>query len=98
MRVCLLPPCNDLSVTKSKRVPRERPKIAGVVQSFDENEGWGVLSAAEVPGGCFVHYSVIRMDGYRFLRPGQPVRFTFDEPGFLQDGYRFRAIDVWPSP
>jgi cold shock protein len=94
----VLPPCDHRTVARSKRAFGGRPKIVGVVQSFDENEGWGVISAPEVPGGCFAHYSALRMEGYRFLRSGQSVRFTFDEPGFLQDGYRYRAIDVWPSP
>jgi len=25
------------------------------------------------------------------------VRFTFERPGFLQDGYSYRALAVWPE-
>jgi cold shock protein len=72
-------------------------RVDGVVRAFDPDEGWGVIEASEVPGGCFVHFSNIAMDGYRSLGVGQRVRFTCEEPGFLQDGYPYRAITVWPQ-
>jgi cold shock protein len=50
-----------------------------------------------VPGGCFVHFSNIEVSGYRQLHAGQQVRFTFEQPGYLQDGYRYRAVVVWPT-
>jgi CspA family cold shock protein len=71
--------------------------VAGVVKWFDADEGWGVIAAAEVPGDCFVHFSDIEGRGYRELRAGQRVRFTYEDPGFLQDGCRFRALTVWPQ-
>ena len=71
--------------------------MAGVVKRFDPDEGWGVIDAPEVPGGCFVHFSNIEVSGYRQLHAGQQVRFTFEQPGFLQDGYRYRAVSVWPT-
>ena len=37
------------------------------------------------------------MPGYRQLHAGQRVRFTFERPGFLQDGYSYRALAVWPE-
>ena len=69
--------------------------IVGVVKTFDADEGWGVIVAPEVPGGCFVHFSNIEINGYRELHAGQHVRFTYEDPGFLQDGCRFRALKVW---
>ncbi len=63
----------------------------GVVRSFDPEQGWGVLDSPEVPGGCFVHYSDVDLPRYGELRPGQRVRFKFEWPGFLQDGYQYRA-------
>lgn len=71
--------------------------MAGVVTSFDADEGWGVVVAPEVPGDCFVHFSNIEVNGYRELHAGQHVRFTYEDPGFLQDGCRFRALRVWPQ-
>lgn len=80
-------------------MPRKRGKpasrIAGVVQWFNADEGWGVISAPEVPGGCFVHFSAIQARGFRELRASQRVQFTYEEPGYLQDGCPFRALAVW---
>lgn len=67
-----------------------------MVRSFDPDEGWGVIDGPEVPGGCFVHFSNIEMDGYRALVAGQRVRFTYERPG--QDGCAYRALTVWPQP
>lgn len=83
---------NDCSVGKQSAAP-----IVGIVESFDEDEGWGVLIAPDLPSGCFVHFSNIEMEGYRRLRAGQKVRFTYEEPGFLQDGYPYRAVQVWTA-
>jgi CspA family cold shock protein len=71
--------------------------VAGVVRRFDADEGWGVIVAPDVPGDCFVHFANIEMSGYRELRAGQQVRFTYEDPGFLQDGCRFRALRVRPE-
>ena len=71
--------------------------VAGVIRWFDADEGWGVIDAPEVPGGCFVHFANIEMPGYRQLRAGQHVRFTFERPGFLQDGCPYRVLAVWPE-
>lgn len=79
-----------------KHPPLERG-VAGVVRRFDAEEGWGVIAAPDVPGDCFVHFANIEMSGYRELRAGQHVRFTYEDPGFLQDGCRFRALQVWPE-
>lgn len=34
------------------------------------------------------------MPGYKNLTPSQEVQFTFE--AVEQDGYRFRAVEVWP--
>jgi cold shock protein len=80
---------------------RQRPNddlvAHGEVDWFDPDEGWGVIHAGEVPGGCFVHFSVIQVASFRALTQGQRVRFTYEQPGFLQDGYSYRALAVWPD-
>ena len=73
-----------------------RDEVEGVVDSFDADAGWGVIVSDFTPGGCFVHFSVIRMAGFKALERGQLVTFTFEKPGFLQDGYRYRAVMVTP--
>ena len=77
--------------------PGHADAVVGVVKWFAADEGWGILEAREVPGGCFVHFSSIEMPGYRQLHAGQRVRFTFEQPGFLQDGCPYRALTVWPE-
>lgn len=72
-------------------------EVAGVVKWFGADEGWGVIDAPEVPGGCFVAFDSIEMPGYRQLHAGQHVRFIFEQPGFLQDGCPYRALTVWPT-
>ena len=74
----------------------------GTVREYDNDEGWGVIYAPGVPGGCWVHFSAIAAPGYRSLRAGQAVTFRA-EPA-AQDGYAYVAVKVWtgdtepPSP
>lgn len=69
--------------------------LAGTVEWFSAEEGWGALRAPQTPGGCFVHFSAIEGDGYRALAAGQHVRFTIEHlTDFEQDGYSYRALRV----
>ena len=79
-------------------MPRPDGRIHATVEWWSDLEGWGALAATdETPGGIFVHLSVIQMDGYITLRPGQKVDVEVEGPlSFDQDGYRYRAISVWP--
>jgi CspA family cold shock protein len=42
-----------------------------------------------------VHYSAIAGNGYRALTAGQEVSFR-SEAVLDQDGYKYRAVKVWP--
>jgi CspA family cold shock protein len=67
------------------------------VRWYRYDEGWGVLDASEGPGGIFVHFSVIEMEGFKCLRDGQAVEVDLEGPlAFEQDGYRYRATRVRP--
>ena len=66
---------------------------AGSVRVFHAEEGWGVIDGPDVPGGCWVHFSVIAVDGYRTLERGQ--RVTFRAEAVRQDGFAYRAVKVW---
>ncbi|GAA0380753.1 cold shock domain-containing protein [Micromonospora gifhornensis] len=68
---------------------------SGVVRIYHGDEGWGVIDGAEVPGGCWVHFSAIAMNGYRQLAAGQGVSFIA-EP-MAQDGFAYRAVKVWTT-
>jgi CspA family cold shock protein len=50
-------------------------KHTGTVKWFNETKGYGFI---EQDGGkdVFVHYTAIRMDGYRTLKEGQAVQYT----------------------
>ena len=63
-----------------------------VVRVWHRDDGWGVVDAEEVPGGCWVHFSVIDGQGYRELRAGQQVLLEFEAAE--QDGYAYRATKI----
>jgi CspA family cold shock protein len=59
-------------------------KRCGTVKWFNETKGYGFI---EQEGGkdVFVHYTAIRMDGYRTLKEGQSVEYTvLETPKGLQ--------------
>ncbi|WP_067125203.1 cold shock domain-containing protein [Microtetraspora malaysiensis] len=66
----------------------------GVVASWSDEEGFGIVRSGDVPGDVFVHFSMIsqRDAGYRSLTSGETVYFTWE--AFPQDGCRIRAIEV----
>ena len=67
----------------------------GTVRVWHAEEGWGVLDSTAAPGGCWAPYSAVLVPGYRELAVGATVEFTFETAE--QDGYAFRAVEVWPA-
>lgn len=67
----------------------------GNVRVWYDEEGWGVLDSESTPGGCWVHYSSLLVAGYKRLTAQLDVTFVFEAGE--QDGYRFRAVAVWPT-
>ncbi|HBX44259.1 MAG TPA: cold-shock protein [Deltaproteobacteria bacterium] len=53
-------------------------KRTGTVKWFNETKGYGFIEQ-EGEKDVFVHYTAIRMDGYRTLREGQSVQYTVME-------------------
>lgn len=68
--------------------------VDAVVRAWHRDEGWGVVDSPETPGGCWVHFSHVRVSGYRELLPGQAVPLDWEE--FDQDGFHYRAVAVTP--
>jgi CspA family cold shock protein len=66
----------------------------GAVKFFKADKGYGAIMSAELPEGydAWVHFSVIQMDGYRYLHAGDLVEFDY-EPA-QQDSFRFVATRV----
>jgi cold shock protein len=67
----------------------------GTVRVWHAEEGWGVLDSADTPGGCWAHFSAVLVPGHRALDDGAAVEFTAENAE--QDGYSFRAVEVWPA-
>ncbi len=63
-----------------------------MVQSWNDEEGWGTVALDHVGLTVWAHYSHIAAEGYRSLAPGQQVQCRYDVPG--QDGYPARAVEV----
>ncbi len=65
-------------------------RYIGTVKWFNATKGFGFIGR-EDGEDVFVHYSAIRMDGYRTLEEGQKVEFSIEQgPKGLQ------AADVTP--
>lgn len=52
--------------------------MTGIVKSFDNNRGYGFIKNDEISKDIFVHYSEIKMDGFKKLYPGDIVEFEYD--------------------
>jgi cold shock protein len=68
--------------------------VDGVVKSWDDDEGWGVLASSAVPGDVFAHFSHVDGAGYRTLATGERVSFDWEPFPGGQDGYVYRATRV----
>lgn len=51
----------------------------GTVKWFNESKGFGFLSQDNGGADVFVHFSVIKGDGFKTLAEGQPVTFEAEQ-------------------
>jgi cold shock protein len=82
-------------IRSRSRGDNEVMRTTGTVREFDAEQGWGVIDTPVTPGGCWVHFSAINVNGYRALGVGDTV--VLDLESADQDGYVYRAVDVWPA-
>lgn len=47
----------------------------GKVKYFNDLKGWGFISTEDSEDNIYVHYTEIKMEGYKTLKPGQTVLF-----------------------
>ena len=47
----------------------------GKVKYFNDLKGWGFISSEDTQDSIYVHYTEIKMEGYKTLKPGQTVLF-----------------------
>ena len=52
--------------------------MRGKVKKFDDKKGYGFIKSREYDKDIFVHFSEIKMDGYKTLSVGDIVDFKFD--------------------
>ncbi|WP_329382782.1 cold-shock protein [Streptomyces sp. NBC_01716] len=69
--------------------------LAGRVRAWHEAEGWGVLDAANLREDVWAHFSAVAGEDYAEPAVGQAVTFSVEESE--RDGYRRRAVTVWPE-
>lgn len=67
----------------------------GVVRLWSDEEGWGVIDSPATPGGCWAHFSSVRVAGLGALSAGQEVDFEVEAAE--QDGFHHRATAAWPA-
>jgi cold shock protein len=66
--------------------------VEGTATLWLVEDSWGAVASPEVEGEVSTHFSHIEMEGYRQLRVGEPVRFTYET--LRQDGYPHRAVQA----
>lgn len=66
--------------------------MQGTIKFFQKSRGWGYIKADDGKE-YFVHYSQIKMDGFRTLNAGDIVSFEISEP---DENNRIHAINVKP--
>ncbi|MEY3182950.1 MAG: hypothetical protein RLZ35_935 [Pseudomonadota bacterium] len=52
---------------------------SGTVKWFNNQKGFGFVCPEEGGDDIFVHFSAIRMEGYKSLKAGQPVIFEVQQ-------------------
>ena len=50
-------------------------RVTGTVKWFNESKGFGFIEQQSGPD-VFVHFSAIKMDGFKALKDGQQVEFN----------------------
>ena len=65
-----------------------------MVREWSGDEGWGVIDSDATPGGCWLHFSMLRVAGHKTVSVGSLLEFTYEQG--RQDGFDFRAEAAWP--
>lgn len=64
----------------------------GTVKWFNEAKGFGFIANDDGSGDVFVHFSVIKSDGFKSLAEGQKV--AYDTEIDPKDSRKLRAVNV----
>lgn len=71
---------------------RAHGTVDGVVRVWHADEGWGVVDAADTPGGCRADTSSLE-EGWA-PRAGEPVALEWRRTDWPTDGLSFEAVSV----
>ena len=52
---------------------------SGTVKWFNNSKGYGFIESKEGGEDVFVHYSVIKGEGFRTLKEGQSVTYEYEQ-------------------
>lgn len=69
-------------------------KETGKVKWFNATKGFGFINRLNDETDIFVHYSQIRLNGYKTLNTGDDVEFTMFE---TKNGYQAKDVFKIPS-
>jgi cold shock protein len=67
----------------------------GTVRRWSAAEGWGIVDAAQTPGGAWVGAEAVKGTREQQLRAGQTVDLQFETVDHA--GFRYRATRVVPD-
>ena len=66
---------------------------SGKVKWFNNAKGYGFVNKDDSTEDLFVHYSAVKIDGYKTLKAGQRVVFDI-----VQGPKGLHAINITPAP
>ena len=61
----------------------------GTVKYFNDYKGWGFIAGEEPGKEVFVHYTAIKMNGFKTLKEGQQVNFELAQ---TDQGLRAQSV------
>lgn len=64
----------------------------GIVKFFNSEKGFGFITDDATKKDIFVHFSAIKVDGYKTLEDGQKVNFDIEADP--KDPSKSRAVNV----
>ncbi len=63
----------------------------GKVKYFNDLKGWGIIAAEDSKQDVYVHYTAIKMDGFKTLQKGQEVLY---ELAHTESGLQARNVTL----
>jgi CspA family cold shock protein len=80
----------------NEREDKEVAMPIGQVKWFNDAKGYGFITASDVDGDVFVHFSSIEMTGFRTLEPDTKVEFDLarSDKGYIAQTVRVVGLSA----